>query len=334
MHRELKSAVFAILLIAACYFFGDACGRMEQGYGLILHPSREVLLGIALHFFLAIGVVTVTAGLVAALVRPRWACFLVFGLSALAMLLGWELKASSGMLTGVYFLASLFYANGIAEELSDRLSFSVGPIWHSQSILLTALVLVMCGSFYFGYAAEIDRAGLSIPPYLVEIVMERVEEEVSKLLPESAGEEAIAQFAEQLEGTLQEMAKEISGFLPENVREVAVAQFREQLARALGEMQKEASERVQAADREAILAKFRDQLRRALVELLENAIRPYQRWIPLVLAINLFTLLMSITFLFSWVPILILMVVFPLLTALGLTKVVTETRLVKRLTLG
>ncbi len=335
MHKGLKIALLAVLLIAATYFFGDVCGRVAQGYELIvLHPSREVLMSIALRFFLAAGSVTVTAGLVAALVRPRWACFLIFALSALAMLLGWELKASSGLLTAVYFVASLIYAKGIAGELDDRLSFSVGPIWHSQSLLLAALLVVACGSFYFGYAAEIDRAGFSIPPYLVDIAMERIEEEISQLLPEAAGEEVIAKFREQLGVTLEEMAREAGRFLPEGVREVAVAQFREQLARALDEMQKEASERAQAADREAILARFRDQLRRALAELVQSAIRPYQRWIPFVLAINLFTLLTTITFLFSWIPILILMAIFPLLTALGLTKVVTETRLVKRLALG
>ncbi len=333
MHRELKSAVFAALLIAASYYFGSVCERAGQGYEFILSPSKEIV-GLALQLFLAMGAVTVTAGLVAALVRPLWACFLIFALSALAMLLGWELNVTSGVLAAVYLIASLFYAHGIAEELKDRLSFSVGPIWHSQRILLVALVIVACGSFYFGYAAEIERAGFSIPPYLVEIVMERIGEEVSKLLPETAGEEAIAQFREQLEGTLQEMAKEVSRFLPEHVREVAMAQFRDQLTRALDDMEKEASERVQAADREAIVAKFRDQLGRALAELVENAVRPYQRWIPLVLAINLFMFLLTVTTLLSWVPILALMVIFPLLAVLGVTKVVAETRLVRKLTLG
>ena len=177
MHRELKSAVFAVLLIAASYFFGGVCERIGQGYELILFPSGEVL-GLAIRFFLAMGAVAITAGLVAALVRPLWACFLIFALSALAMLLGWELKASGGVLTAVYFIASLIYVQGIAGELDDRLSFSVRPIWHSQPILLTTLAIVACGSFYFGYAAEIEREGFSLPPALVEMVMGRVEEEV------------------------------------------------------------------------------------------------------------------------------------------------------------
>ena len=333
MHRELKSAAFAALLMAASYFFGNACGRIEQSYELILHPSMEMFLSLALRCFLAMGAVTVTAGLVAALIRPMRACFLIFALSALAMLLGWELNAHNAALAAVYFIASLFYANGIAEELNDRLSFSVAPIWHSQRPLLVALVIVACGSFYFGYAAEIERAGFSIPPYLIEIFMERVEEQVGKLLLETAGEEAIGRFREQLEGTLREMAKEVSRFLPEEVREVAVAQFRDQLAKMLDDLEKEARESTQMADREAVMAKFSDQLGQALVDFVQNAIRPYQRWIPLVLAINLFMFLLTVTSLLSWVPILALMGIFPLLTVLGVTKVVTETRLVKRLTL-
>jgi uncharacterized membrane protein len=334
MSKELKSAVFAVLLIAAGYFFGNVCEQIQQGYELILSPSAKDAIHLFLSLLAVLGAVAITSGLVAALVRPLWACFLIFALSALAMLLGWELKISSVVLTAVYFIASLIYANGIAGELDNRLRFSVGPIWHSQPILLTALVIVACGSFYSGYAAEIERAGFSIPPVLVEIVMDRIEEEVIKLLPQVEGKEAIAGFREQLEDALEQMGRDVVRLLPEASREVALATFRDQLKRALDEMEIEAGKRLETTDKEAIMAKFRNQLEQALVELVENAIRPYQRWIPLVLAISLFTLLATIAFLLSWAPILVLMVIFPLLTALGLTRTIAETRVVKKLTLG
>jgi len=333
MHKELKSAVFAVLLIAASYFFGGACERIGQGYELILFPSGEVL-GLALRFFLAVGAVALTAGLVAALVRPLWACFIVFALSALAMLLGWELKASSGVLTAVYFIASLIYAQGIAGELDNLLSFSVGPMSQSQPVLLTTLIIVACGSLYFGYAAEIDREGFSIPPALVKMVMGRVEKEVSKLLPAAEGEEAIAKFREQFEGLLEQVEKEVGELLPEAVREATMAQFRGQLERALDDMEKEAGKPLQTVGREAVIAKFMDQFEEAMKEFVEEAIRPYEQWIPRILAISLFTSLVTITRFLSWIPILALRVIFPLLTALGVTKVVTQTREVKRLTLG
>jgi hypothetical protein len=333
MHRGLKSAIFAVLLIAASYFFGDVCERLCQAHELILYPSREIL-GLTLRFFLAMGAVAITAGLVAALVRPLWACFIVFALSALAMLLSGELKASSGVLTAVYFIVSLIYAERTASELNDRLRFSVRPISQSQSILLTTLLIVACGSFYFGYAAEIEREGFSIPPALVEMVMGRMEKEIVKLLPADPGEAAIDEFREQFGGLLDEMAKEIGKLLPEAVREPAIAQFREQLDRALDEMEKETVERLQTVEREAIIARFVEQFEEALKDLVEEAIRPYAHWIPRILAISLFTSLVTITRFLSWIPTLVLRGVFPLLTALGVTKVVAETRLVRRLTLG
>jgi len=333
MHRELKSAVFAVLLIAASYYFGGVCERIGQGYELILSPSGETL-GLALRLLLAMGAVALAAGLVAALVRPLWACFVIFALSALAMLLGWELKASGGVLTAVYFIASLIYVQGIGGELDDRLSFSVGPIRHSQPILLTTLAIVACGSFYFGYAAEIEREGFSLPSSLVEMVVGRVEKEVVKLLPADLGKAAIAEFREQFEGLLEEMAKEVGTLLPEAVRDATTAQFSDQLERALDEMEEEAGERLQVAEREAIVARFGEQFERALVDLVEEAIRPYERWIPLVFAISIFTSLVTITRLLSWIPVLALMVIFPLLTALRVTKVAAETRVVRRLTLG
>jgi hypothetical protein len=332
MHKELKSAVFAVLLIAASYFFGDVCERIGQAYELILFPSREIL-GLTLHLFLAMGAVVITAGLVAALVRPLWACFIVFALSSLAMLLGWELKASGGLLAAIYFIASLIYAERIARELNDRLRFSVRPISQSQSILITALLIVACGSFYFDYAAEIRREGFSIPPFVVEMVVGRMEKEVIELLPEDLGQTAVIQFRGQLEGVVDEMEKDIASRLPATQSEAVMAEFRRQIERVLDEMEKEAGERLSMVEREAITAEFRDQFEKALVEVVEKVVRPYEQWIPVIFAVSLFTLLGTITTLLSWIPILALAVIFPLLTALGVTREVAETGIVRRLTL-
>jgi hypothetical protein len=334
MHRELKSAVFAVLLIVASYYFGSVCERIGQGYGLILSPSGETL-DLALRLLLAMGAVAITAGLVAALVRPRWACFLIFALSALAMLLGWELKASGGVLTVAYFIASLIYVERIAGELNDRLHFSVRPISQSQRILISTLIIVACGSFYFGYAAEIEREGFSIPPALVEMVVERMEKEVVKFLPADLGEVALTSIRDQFERVLlDEMEEDVSKRLPAAPAEVVMAEFGRRFEKILDEMEREAGERLQAVEREAIIARFREQFERTLVEFVEEAIRPYERWIPLVFAISLFSLLATITVLLSWIPVVALMVIFPLLTALGVTKVVAETGLIRRLTLG
>jgi len=334
MHRELKSAAFAVLIIAASYYFGGVCERIGQGYDLILSPSREIL-GLVIRFFLALGAIAITAGLVAALVRPLWACFVVFALSALAMLLGWGLKTSSGILAAVYFIVSLIYVERIARELDDRLRFSVSPISQSQSILLATLVIVACGSFYFGYAAEVEREGFSIPPALVEMVVERMEKEVVKFLPADLGEAALTSIRDQFERVLlDEIEEEVASRLPAAQAEVVMAAFRHQFEEILDEIEKEAGERLQGIERETIVAEFREQFERMLLEFVENTIRPYERWIPLVFAISLFSLLATMTVLLSWIPVVALMVIFPFLTALGVTKVVAATGLIRRLTLG
>jgi hypothetical protein len=115
-----------------------------------------------------------------------------------------------------------------------------------------------------------------------------------------------------------------------------MVEFRRQFEKVLEDMEKEAADRLQTNEdeREAIEAEFREQLERTLPELAEEVIRPYERWIPVVFAISLFTLLGTITALLSWVPILALAGIFPILTALGVTKTVAETGIVRRLTLG
>ena len=271
MNQWLKIAFFAVLLIAAGYLFGHVCQQTQQGYELLFAPSAKDALRLGLWLLAALGAVAFTAGLVAALLRPLWVGFAAFTLSALAMLIGWELRATSGVLAAVYFLASALYAWGVARGLEERLNFSVRPISESQSTLLMALAIVVCASLYLGYAAHIEKEGFSIPPQFTEAIMERMEKEIEKRVP--------------------------------------------------------------AAEREKALAEFREGFERGLGEFEEKAVKPYERFIPLALALSLFMPLVTAIRLLSWIPILILRAAFPLLTALGVTRVVTEMRRVTRLTI-
>jgi len=148
------------------------------------------------------------------------------------------------------------------------------------------------------------------------------------------GEAVVTRFRDESERVLSEMGKEVANRLPAAQAEVVMAEFRRQLEKVLDEMEEEAGERLQNVERDAIAAEFREQLESTLVELVEKAIKPYERWIPLVFAISLFSLLATITGLLSWIPILALKVIFPLLAVLGVTEVAAEARVVRRLTLG
>lgn len=271
IYRYLKTILFAVLLIGSGYFFGTICERVEYAYTLILFPSRE-LVSLFLWFLLAAGVLLVSAGLVAALLRPVWIGVGAFALAGLAMLLGWRVTVVSSILVLLYFAAASLYVVGVVRGLNERIRFSVHPIGESQGMLLSALLLVACGSLYLGYAAQVEREGFSIPEYYLEMVRKPIEQRIEAEVPAEEREEAIATFREEFQGAIDAFS--------------------------------------------------------------ERTLKPYERFIPLGLAAAIFTSLMTITHLLAWVPTVVLRLVFPLLTALGVTEIVRETQEVQRLVIG
>jgi len=273
MGRIIKIVVLAGLLIAASYFLGAICWRVQQGYELIFAPS--VKLGMLLLWCLAgAGAVAVASGLVAALVRPLWACALVFLCASLALVLGWEVNPGPGLLALLYFLALLLYGVGTARALEERIHFSVHAVSDGLSLLLTVLALIACGGIYFGYAAKIEAEGFSIPSAFtdafIETIMQRVstQMEVKKLKPE---------------------------------------------------------------ERERQLAEIREQIEQMWLEPVESHMKPYERFIPALVALGLFWTLRTLLAFLAWVPALALRGLFPLFTLFRVTKVVRETREVERL---
>ena len=89
--------------------------------------------------------------------------------------------------------------------------------------------------------------------------------------------------------------------------------------------------RVPAEEREKVVGEFREGFQRTVDEFVEQRVKPYERLIPLVVAVGLFTPLVTITGLLAWVPTAILRLAFRLLTVSGVTKVVRETQEVEKL---
>jgi hypothetical protein len=217
MSKWLKMAFLAALLLGTGYFFGTVCRQVGQVYELILPPSRD-LLGLLLRFLLAMGTVAVTAGLVAALVRPVWIGIITFAFSGLTMLLGWKVTVGSGLLILMYLLAASLYAVGVARELNQRIRFSVvRPIGGGQGVLLIALVLVACGSLYFGYAAHIEQEGFSsyLDP-IIEIFVGQMEKQLVASVPEEQRQEP--EFETRLAELRKEMQRNIAGFFERTVK--------------------------------------------------------------------------------------------------------------------
>ncbi len=207
MSKGLKTALFAALLTGAGFYFGTICKQIGPAYELILAPSEE-LLTVLLWFLLAVGTVTVSAGLVAALVRPVWVGFIAFALSGLAMLLAWEVAVVSGLLVAAYLLSACVYAVGVAKELSARIRFSVHSIRAGQNVLLMSLVLVACGSLYIGYAAHIEQEGFSLPEAYTEAFMEQLEKQIEARVPAEEREKVVGEFREEFQSGVDEFVEQ------------------------------------------------------------------------------------------------------------------------------
>ena len=119
MSRIVKIVILAGLLIAVSYLLGTICWRMQWGYELTFTSSLKAasLIGWCLMGTL---LVTISASLVAALVRPLWACGVTFLLASLALLLGWEVRVGTGLVALLYLLALLLYGVKTAKELQAR----------------------------------------------------------------------------------------------------------------------------------------------------------------------------------------------------------------------
>ena len=275
--KSAKIVLLAILLIAAGFLFGRACEQVSRQYQLVLMLDRGFLY-VLLWLVAAMATVAVTGGLVAALVRPLWVCVAAFAVSALAVLIAWEVSLASGVVTLIYLAVSLLYCRGVAEALDNRLKFSVEPISGSQSTLLAGLAIAASASLYFGYAAEIQEQGFAFPPAVRE--------------------------------TLSEMS---------------MAPIRAQI---------EARTDLTSEEKDTLLAQASEGFEEQWITPVEETIGSYQEFVPWVIAFSLFQLLAVINSLFSWIPIVILAVIFPILAGLGVTETVIETREMERLIIG
>jgi len=266
--KLVKTIIFVVLLVAASSYLGNIGRQIEQLGDAIFVFSMDTLYPF-IWLLLALVLVAITAGLVAALIRPLWICFIAFALASLAVLFIWGLNLIGIVLAVLYLLAGLLYSRGVANGLNERINFSVHPIKDNATILVMVLVIAACALFYSGYAAQIEREGFTTPPFVIDMAM----------------------------GIAEGQIETSPGLTPQE-KELAIAEFRQQ---------------------------FEQQM--------EDAIKPYQKFIPAGVALILLGLLATIVGLFSWLPALILKGIFAILTACHATSVVTEMQEVKRLTI-
>jgi len=220
--KVVKIVVLVLLLIPAGAFFGMVCQNINEQCELLLALDKDIVRCLA-ELLLAVAIVAVVGGLVAALVRPIWICIFGFALSALAAFFAWDLSLASGVSALIYFVVGALYSRGVAEALDNRLTFSVEPISGAQSTLLAGLAIAASVSLYFGYSARIDEQGFELPPLIRDTMTEfsmapmRAQIEARTDLTSREKEDAVAQMREgfdQWTRSMEEMIEPYERFVP------------------------------------------------------------------------------------------------------------------------
>ncbi len=85
--------------------------------------------------------------------------------------------------------------------------------------------------------------------------------------------------------------------------------------------------------REEAVSEFKREFQSRMQSFVDQTVKPYEPWIPVAMAAGVFMTLHTIVSFLSWIPVVALRLVFPLLNALKVTRVVTESREIERLTL-
>jgi hypothetical protein len=123
---------------------------------------------------------------------------------------------------------------------------------------------------------------------------------------------------------------ENSGFtfppaLKDSIRQMAMAPMITQI---------EARTDLTPDEKDELLARTMQGFEEQWLDPVEQMLQSVAGFVPWIVAFMLFQFLTVVNALLSWVPVVILSAIFPALTALGVTKKLTETREVERLTLG
>lgn len=216
--RIIKIVVFSALLAGAGCFFGLVLRWAGDGWEHLIPPTWDALY-LGIWFLGALLAVAVTGGLVAVLLRPFWVAAVAFAVSALAVFLTWEISVVSIVVAVIYLLMGVVYVAGVRREIENRIRFSVWHIMRSQLILLVMLTALACTSLYFGYSAEIERVGFSIPEETVDWVVETADEHIiDRILPDETTPEerqdALEELRDYLEDDIESDIQPYEGYIP------------------------------------------------------------------------------------------------------------------------
>ncbi len=217
MGRVLKIVLLTLPLIAAAWFFGLVCRRVEAGHLLLALTVRD-LVPLLRDLVLALAALAITSGIVALLFQPLWIAGAAFALCGLAVLWSWGVTPPHALLALVFLLAGLAHCALTQHDLSQSIRFSVGSAALSQLGLLIVLAAVVAGALHMGATGYIREQGFSIPQQYSGEFAERLASRAAAPFPALVQEQVydtVRSYAEQLlTEELKQLMRPVTPYVP------------------------------------------------------------------------------------------------------------------------
>jgi hypothetical protein len=208
----VKVVCFTLPLVGSAYYFGTVLARVGTSHEFLRPPWTGYLSLIAPLIF-SMAAMLIMLGLIAALFRPVWLSAIALVLSGSAMLLGWGLVSHSVVFTSLFVLIALLYVIKVKRELDQRTKFTTEPVSKKQKLIAIILIIMTCGSLYFGYTEyfKVERFTEKDSAKLSEIIRDNF---VKYMVPKETTEAQKQQVKDSMKADMDKAAVKIFEGLP------------------------------------------------------------------------------------------------------------------------
>lgn len=207
MRKVVNFSFFAVPLAAAGFFLGRICLQSTRVFDLAMNSPQE-LIGMAIIFFIALGIFLVCAGLAVVLIRPFFAGILCFGFSAFALLFAWGFTLANLLFACIYCLLAVFYYFDSIEEIEQRIHFSIKPLIDKQNVLLAGLLIILAVNVFRGADTYLRTNDFHMPKHLVGAVSNQVIKNIETQLPADAKAQSQQSLTEELSANVNKVVDE------------------------------------------------------------------------------------------------------------------------------
>lgn len=339
--KIIKTFIFAALVLISAFLFWQKLSQVFLKGNLSWQSL--LWLGIWLLVFLVFWLIF------SLLAESKGICFLVYLATLAIFFLFFSPKANPPQADNYYIITSIglavlfmiFIASRalIQRERNSRLKISLRPIFKSGlKLTLFFLALFLGLMAYFYPLIKIDEKGINLPPQVLAWVMKPLSGTISKVLPvfdpEMTINETIAMTVVMEKPDLSALSPEIlKKFQGRKITEINPQELLKdpEIVEILKNQAKKINAQTIAAQRNELAKnlgielkgseKIAEVINKLASKQLEGLLGPYLKYLPIISAVLTFLILTIIFVPFSWIVILVTLLIFQILLTFRVVRI-------------